>query len=339
MTTEKQKTLSDIFNAFARDAAIRFPHLAGKMAVMDMNEEKLYGHDIDLSAIRLKTWEDLSLHFKNEDGAKELRKNPHKSSTALLNDSTGLRVIFINERIAKKSWGNVSLADEKLLLSILDHELSHIAIRNAGYDQAKDSLHKQMLGESIADAYALIRHYQRFGTYDAYSDLVSTPVYRTLRMLDDDAAHFTAFVIEEISKRRHDIDFNSLTAQQTADLAWRFAVKYTPPEPVIAVIKHAFEPYRKAEGRWEDIVRVLAELTLSPETGYYAFRTGSILLHTFLKAEKTVGGKTTRLEGPYWDDVREKLKTRQAEMDALDVMFNLPLAPKPPAAKKAKPVI
>ena len=329
-TQQPRRSLSDIFNAFAADAVERFPDLKGRLLILDMNEYKTYGsQEIDSSKTGL-TPEEACIYLGNHPKTKEMLDNKNVSSCSYYDRQ--LRLIMINDRV---DTNNISANNEKHLLLVLDHELAHLAIQNA---YPNTSLHTQVIAESIADAYALIRHYQRFGINSKYRDKPVSPENRAHEIIftqkTADANHCTTFVLEAIIKRKHMIDFDNLTPIQTVDLAWRFAMKYALPEAAVTMLHETFEPVREAFKKSFDAgCKTLAELILHPNIGYYTFKIGSYYLHPLLEDSC----ESVELRGEYWDGVRRKLKERKFKFAQEDILFNMPLVKPRPANQNAHP--
>lgn len=108
----------------------------------------------------------------------------------------------------------------------IDHEVAHAAIRDATSNVDPN------LAECIADAYATMRHFQRYGAHSTTIDGLAD--WRAARFVfapsgnETGRRHFTSPVVEQVIARRHDIDWTKLDPQETADLARRLALMYAP---------------------------------------------------------------------------------------------------------------
>lgn len=97
---------------------------------------------------------------------------------------------------------------------IFDHEIGHLL--------CKDGLGSLNMGECVADAYATIRHIQRFGA--GSSALQRLQERRAMEMIfGRDGSHFTAPVVERIVADSAHFDFAALSPQETAGLAQQYA--------------------------------------------------------------------------------------------------------------------
>ena len=335
---KEKKTLSEIFNRFAADARERFPHLKGQLLVADMNERKSYGHnEIDTAKTGLNPLTARE-YLHDHQFTKMMEKDSRMSSLATHDPKQNVSVIFINDAVAGAERDNVSKETEQHLLFVLDHELAHCAIKD-GFTRAsantRDAL-SSLLAESIADAYALIRHYQRYGVEGETRNKYVSPSARADNfVLGGDSGHFTSFVLDAIAKRKHEIDFNKLDPQQTADLARRFALEYMPPRQVVEDLSFTFaairSEFRKSK---EGGVKALIEKTLDPQGDYYTFKMGSLWLKSLLEDRTFTDGTAIKLPKEYLDNAAKKVKQRELKFAKEDILFNMPIVPpkqRPPA--------
>lgn len=119
-----------------------------------------------------------------------------------------------------------------------DHETGH-AIGRSGMD-----MRSQSRCECVADAYAAIRHIQRFGRNPALLKNVSR--WRAVDMVfswGDFGAHFTSPVIEKIVSDSARIDFSKLTPQETADRAYAYASKYALTRGDLRKVESSFDGF------------------------------------------------------------------------------------------------
>ncbi len=323
---EQKKSLGDFYNGFVTETVEHFPHLKGQLLVVDMNELKAYGYkDVDEKITGLTPETALTFLDKLPDVI-AMKTNKDKSSCALFRN--GMHIILINHRIDQAEFSGIAPETEKLLTYILDHELGHLVVPDGR--SVDDSMHAHVVADSIADAYAHIRHYQRFGVDSRYRDGIIDPAARTRNMVMDVGTgknHFTAFVLDEIIKRKHTINFKALDPKQTADLAWRFAMKYLPPTPVIKALYKAFDPVKEAfNSSPEAGLKALIDKTLNPANGYYTFKCGSDWLGRYLDERKFLNGQPINLPREYLDEVAKKLKEREFKLAEEDILFNFPAA-------------
>ena len=153
----------------------------------------------------------------------------------------------------------------------LDHELGHALIpEGTGKDEN--------LAECVADAYSVIRHFQRYGASSALIDsLVSARAFSGV--VGDDDQHFTAPVVAALLKHRHKIAWNALSPQDTQRLAVDFARKYQMPAEQRKALHAVFAESRAAlengDGmNWVTVFPRQVLETSSPD----AFRWGAVIL-------------------------------------------------------------
>ncbi len=330
----KGRSLSEIFNEFAHDAVARFPHLKGQILIVDMDEKKVYAESVDKQKTGLAR-EDVPDYISNHQLYKEMERNKAMSSAATRDEKRNLMLVFMNESVSPAERAGVSKETEQHLLYVMDHELAHNAIKDGASRDVQSAYdYNILLGESVADAYAQIRHYQRYGVDEyAHNKYVSPGGRAENFILSGDSVHFTSFVLEAINKQKDKIDFDKLTPQQTADLARRFALEYMPPKRVVQDISFAFAPIRNIfRFNKEEGVKALVSKALDPKADYYTFKFASLWLKDMLATGTYPDGRPIQLPRQYLDDVVAKLKTRTEKFENDGLLFDMPIVqkPKPP---------
>lgn len=119
----------------------------------------------------------------------------------------------------------------------LDHELGHQIIEG-GFGDAKH------LGESIANAYAALRHIQRFG--DTTDFFTSCPYRKTRDVIEGQwpDIYYSAAVMQKIDGLRKEIDITALTPRETAERAGEIARDYSFSEKILNRIVDAYDPLK-----------------------------------------------------------------------------------------------
>ena len=321
---EKQqaKSLSDIFNQFAKDSVERFPPLEGRLLIFDTNAQASYGREaLDLNKAGY-TNALIDAFLKKRAMAKSAQ------TYADWNNKLNLYFILYDEPAPANERLKVSAKTEKDILFILDHELAHIAIKDPPLE-GENNQYKDSIKEAIADAYAMIRHYQRYGTRSNHKNTIIDPWARAGALtLNKDATHFSTFMLDEIIKRKDVIDFSSLTPQQTSELARRFAVEFTPPSSVVNRAIGKLKPVLKSYEDSPDSdawLKTLAQITLDPRNDYYTFKLCRKILAGYLEGRMDMDGISIKTTGQYWDDVRKSLKEAELRFTREDIFFNIPL--------------
>ena len=195
-----------------------------------------------------------------------------------------------------------------------DHELGHAIIPNALPADGSENI-----AESIADAYAVVRHLQRYGAESSVIDALAGN--RTFRFIfKKDMLHLTSPVVEKILARRYEIAWDSLTPAETTQLARRFALEYAVHPVLLDVIDKDF---KKLQGKTDDIekgdvspLQELAEIVLSTEVSA-VFKYGAVALKFCLDGQAA----DIILTGDYWDNVRRKLAEKQKIFAAQDKLL------------------
>lgn len=320
---QHQRSLSDVFNAFAQETVALFPHMRGKFVVFDSNTSAYFAPEIDLAALDVTSQEDFDRFIK--DLAQEQKKTPTGSVNHIAylhNDQHGSKrkevfVVFINGEIDQKEWEESPELIKADLLRILDHEIGHYLTT----DTTDNEHQKTPAGakeESISDIYSIIRQFQRFEkeqTIDIAQHLIKHRYWEVMTSKDD--SHFTAFALEELLKQRDSVDFKSLSHTDSIRFAKEFAQKHAPSEATLKALREKFYYINKllSAGGIELCARLLADDVLDKELDPTLFRFGRATLKLLLDHEIQFSSesKPIRLKGRKWDKIRARLKEAEQE--------------------------
>lgn len=321
--------LSEIFNAAVREAKASYPDLSGRFTVINLPNNAMHGRP-----------EIARTQFKSEDALRAAVKkaiedsDKLKSSIAMLNE--GYCMIVYNPNPASDAlFATANMPKPMNVLAIFDHELGHLLIPDA---MKNSTLSECLFSEAAADVYAVSRNIQRFGQHAQGASVISWN--RAVGFVEHGGqSHFTFFALDALAQLQDKIDFKALTPQQTLQLARRIALEHTPHENLVRNLSEAFQPYRdtlKSHGR-DTALKVLMEITLAEESGYYAFRLGAQMLDKYLKGQISVGGKKVMLEGPWWDEKRKELDQRLTKLEKDGILYGFPQVQKQPVNTNTAP--
>lgn len=200
---------------------------------------------------------------------------------------------------------------------IFDHETAHLL--------CKEGLGNVNMGECVADAYATIRHLQRFGVGSpAIHRLVQRRAMETI--LGHNGSHFTAPVVERILSDRSRMDFAALTPEQTMDIAHQYARAAIMEGGMInRLISHSrqsgFGMAEALRGDFSGLEGFGAMLlgANNPDD----FKWGAIAFRGLMSGDWAFDGKKLPKPGPQYNRLAEALEDRSRR-------FGLPLAvPRP----------
>ena len=331
----KAKSLSDIFNEFARDSAERFPTSKGRLLIIDTNENVYYGAD-DLDLKKAGYREDLVEKKVNEWMNADLVQTCADSEDNKLN----LYMIMYNEPVPKSQHTSVPLKTEKEILFTMDHELGHLVIKKPAM-KGENKQYRTLVDENIADAFAVIRHYQRSGMKSDYHPLIIDPWARAAGLvLHGDTTHFTTTMHEEIDKLKGKIDYSALSPQQTIELARRFGTAYSPSASAVNRLYTKLKPVRELfeehprSALW---MKKLVDITLDLKNDDYTFRICKMTLEGFMDGRKDAYGASIKITGPYWDQVKKDLATMDERRKKEGIAFNLDVSLQPPPNDQIAP--
>ena len=210
---------------------------------------------------------------------------------------------------------------------VFDHELGHAIVSGGvGFDKNK--------AECTADAYATIRHLQRYGADSpAINAIVANRSFDLVfREGWYGSSHFTSPVTQKILDCRHRIDWDSLTPEQTVKMAQKFVLEHEMSVEARAALSKDF---KDLSGKAKDIeagditpLRELADKVLSTNSAD-VLKYGSAALELCID-QQTAG---LILKGEYWDKVRQKLAEKQESFAKQRPLSDLP---PPPARYKIR---
>jgi hypothetical protein len=185
------------------------------------------------------------------------------------------------------------------------------------------------LGENTADAYALLRHLQRYEHRKTDIDFCAWK--RALIFMQAGVtSHLTTFTADKILIDSKTSKFVSLTPQQTIAVAKDYARKHTRDEKQLKSLAKAFSPLAKKPLN-DATFKQLAKITLAAPVQSDVFYLGArVLLPPLENGPMMVDGKKIILTGKDWDRIRQQLHTKcQSLPEKHPLRLQRPL---PPAA-------
>jgi len=273
-------------------------------------------HFIDTSHWRFFNPEGSSL----EKAMIKIRRGSLRVARALLGDDTvrgpitigagskesGSRYIFLptTGEIKDRYLPGATEAQERAC--IFDHELVHAVGRGGMDDDATRS-------ESFADAYAVIRHLQRYGAASPVINALVTT--RSFQMVFREPGygldHFTSPIVAKILEQRHAIDWKKLTPQETVDMAQKFVMRN---QLGTTTTYNLHKEFSALHDKAQDIgngdiapVKALAE-QLTTTNSANVFKYGMLALQACMEKKNIAAA----LKGAEWDETRERLAAQEA---------------------------
>ncbi|MDE1152242.1 MAG: hypothetical protein PW788_06880 [Micavibrio sp.] len=321
------KSLREIFNREVHKAVEDFPELKGRFLFINLPDQQTVA-SIEPGRTAIRSQGQLQ---QIADDVSE-RAAQARSSLASKIPQLDLNVMAYTPLPFKMFTGK-DQSNEMETMAVFDHELGHLVVGGAFF--SKDACYR----ETAADAYAVIRHIQRYG--DDSKAIEKAGWRRAFDfVMSGDRGHFTTLAIDEIATLRDKLDITAMTPDQTIKLAQRIALEHTPHFDATDTVSAAFRPVRQAMQGSGDIdvaLKMLADIALASDNAYYTFKIGSRVLKPFLNGEvRSADGTPYKLEGQYWDNVRAEMagKTQQLKEDG--ILFGMPLKGQPAEEKTAK---
>ena len=324
-----EKSLKDEFEKAVNGAIKDFEHLKGRFIFVNVPESQVIA-DIERGRSRVARQEHVDAIVKDLSAdAKEAM-----SSMAGIDPRIGVYTLAYTPA-PFRLFTEQGQPFEMEAMATFFHELGHIVAPNAIGSPT------MALPENVADIYGILRHIQKYGSESKAIEIGSWS--RALQfVLHGQGDHFTTLSIDAMPKILEKLDVNALTPVQTTMLASRIALMNTPHIDAMASVAQAFQNVMPTIEKSGDLIaglKIMAETTLKSE-GYYTFRIGASALKRFLD-NKVVFDKETqlqlfgryvnetdtgvlKLEGAYWDDVRQRMKDRTAQLEKEGVLLGMP---------------
>lgn len=190
-------------------------------------------------------------------------------------------------------------------IGTFDHETAHVL-----HETAKGSTTK---GENIADAFAVMRHFQRYAGQTTEIDYCGWK-RALVFMLSGVDTHLTTFTVDKITLDAKSADFVSLSPKQTAAIARTYAERFSPKAKALEKLKRDF---KKMAGKKhsQEALSILTDITLAAPIDSDTFYLGArVLAPALKKGGATLDGKTVALDGERWRIVAQKLDKKIARL-------------------------
>jgi hypothetical protein len=167
-------------------------------------------------------------------------------------------------------------ADEMNLIGLFDHEMAHLIIEEA---EGPPYGHKT---ECTADAYAVLRHLQRFG--DTTDIFEFAPAMGAAAAIFYSPQHYTGAVIQKIESlvKEGNIDIQSLSLEETARLAAKIGTEYALSELELAEIWDAYDAagklYKEEKTDWAATIKAIVGVMLEYKDDDHVYRAGKLFI-------------------------------------------------------------
>lgn len=159
--------------------------------------------------------------------------------------------VYIYSGTDRPRFFSPRVSDVQEMTFIFDHEFAHAHIVAGGSDN-------RFLAENTADAYALIRHIQRFGADTALAEEVVAFRARDTVFRPNGILNFSCSALEHILDTAKTVDYNKLTPAETSAMAEQIAREFTPDAPTLKKLHAAFTPLHQS-GSAADLVKISLE--------------------------------------------------------------------------------
>lgn len=339
-----ESSLKETFNDVVQEALQNHPRaLAGRFVFINIPEKQVI-QDVSPDKTRFRTQEQVD-SFVNSVSSQIVQSG--SSAAALFEPRLGIKALAFTP-LPFRLFTTKDQPYEMEALATVYHELGHLIAPNAMGAQ------QPALAENVADIYGIFRHLQKYGDESKAIEVGSWS--RAFRfVLTGQGDHFTTLSIDALPKLLEKLDVNALTPDQTANLASRIALQYTPNVDVMKNVAGSFQnvlPTIMRKRSFEAGLKEIADVTLASDQAYFTFRIGSSALKRFLDGKVNFDVETQtqlfgeqvsdytgpiKLEGEYWDGVRQKMKERSEQLEREGVLLGMPHKGQPQKPASDKP--
>lgn len=207
-----EKNLSFDFKKAVDEAYKDFPVLKGWAAFYDSSEDKLYKKGFITTLIsKLSNW-----------------KSKAKEGDSYVFSKKSISYMVYDRSVSSQPC---TIGDGTF---VFDHELGHVLMNSLEVDPRKHPAYQAP--ESLADAFGVIRHFQRGGIDDPR--IAALAHFRTWEAASsDDYGHYSLPVIAHLWAERHNMDFKSLTPDEAWAMAEEYTAKYAVTKEEASVIR------------------------------------------------------------------------------------------------------
>jgi hypothetical protein len=238
------KALNRFFEEHMQEAVVEFPQLKGKFAAINARTRKFA-----VKPPRMGPF----LRYSLKKNARQTYRAIEEANKHYI-PKKDLAVITYMQRMC------LSMSIEADMRLTLDHELAHCLIDKEG----RKGVH---FDEVAADVFAMLRHYQYYGTkenYMAKEEYYARQGYekddymgrlkgvRERYLVYGDIEHFSKPALEALEAMKGDIDFENMTPQEQIDLATSIADDHCLPEETFNDIVNIFNAAAEKNPKTEE---------------------------------------------------------------------------------------
>jgi len=234
---DMQQSLAQTLNEVAKEAAEAFPNELGRLAVVIPGADKPIAF-ISPAAAKDMAKNPAAINEAVDGVAQRLDRTGAVSYTRGSYDLAGAYINLIALANPKEIVGNFSDRHTKEMQTVftLDHQIGLHAVKSGA------SLSANKL-QSAAEAYAMLRHIQRYGTNTDLAAIRTNDAAANL-VLFANTAHYTADTLQQVTEMANSMgkEFFKLPPRRLAEMAAQIADDNHPDLRTLRKLKSAFKP-------------------------------------------------------------------------------------------------
>lgn len=188
----------------------------------------------------------------------------HNSCTSFRNDTEPEHylVCLNQDELLVPATFRLNMTEEQISAWTFDHELGHVLVPGG---MAAERLEQ----ECLADVYASLRHYQRYGIdSNGVDDIILTRINNCIYAAPEtdngrQVEYYTNEVLEKLARKRHDLGIMEMSPADTVSFARAFVDRHPTRNPTQA--HKAFQFLTDVKYYSEDQLMLLADLALATQ--------------------------------------------------------------------------
>ena len=189
--------------------------------------------------------------------------------------------------------------------AIFDHELGHALTLRTKTDAARYG-RKDLLAETMADTFSLMRQFQRYGNDNRAiheKKLIGLGAMMFVFGDEDQQRYFASPAMEQAVSIRDKFNYARFTPKETVFVARGLAVKYTLPEEKLITLKEELTDYR-------DILHGSARRIVATKSDE-AFKWGAAAIRYAMCEDFKYQANARKFREKFWPGIKKEISRRE----------------------------
>ncbi|MBI3440277.1 MAG: hypothetical protein HY052_00450 [Proteobacteria bacterium] len=274
----RSPSLAQLFNGYAEQYRNAFPEQLKSLLVVSTTQPVYASPDL----AEFLTSHAAEVREMIKEAAQRMRAE-HTAGTAgkEVSDSGTINCISVNiADTSTKRYVSDKFSQVMNASALFDHEMGHLVVKEGWPDDSRPHI-----AECAADAYAVLRHLQRFGgATDIFEQAPYTVAVQAI--FEPPPIHYTSAAIQQVARLHQGgiLDIFSLSLQETARVAGDIALQYSLDDNTLDKIHAAFSPvrerYKESRRDEQKILKAIIQVMRDNKNDHDIYRAGKLYLHS-----------------------------------------------------------